>query len=455
MSLRRVLARTLLLLAIAASGCGVSGRVFLDENRNGRYDAGEPGIPRVPITDGVNFALTDADGRYEIHAQLDPLIQPTKMSIVSVSFPSGYWPTAGWFRQIERVAEHRHVDFPLRRDEQKLPFVFVHATDAHVPRAGREKFIRFRQEMDRWGERFPFCIMTGDNVDLADRQEFRKGQAQYQFLAEQMKDFPLPLFVIPGNHDPAGVNAGKGWDRRHPMYGYGFHWKIVGPLRWSFNYAGIHFVGIDFMYRDGSKWVWGVPDSAVEWLRKDLQRVEPGRRILLFVHFPKAQSKDAFDAVLRTHKVEHIFAGHTHTVETGTYAGVARTFSGALSVIFGKKKDLPGYRFVRVTAKGLSTLYKPTGAEVAVTIDHPRPGGALKPADTIRGKVFDPDGKVKELTVKLDGAAAEVTLRRRPVFGQFTARLAPAAVTAGDHTLEAVASDGRKTWRCRRTCRVP
>ncbi|OLC02456.1 MAG: hypothetical protein AUH46_06675 [Gemmatimonadetes bacterium 13_1_40CM_70_15] len=45
---------------------GLTGRVFLDENGNGRYDPGEPTLPRVRVLVGSSSATTDSSGVFRV-----------------------------------------------------------------------------------------------------------------------------------------------------------------------------------------------------------------------------------------------------------------------------------------------------------------------------------------------------------------------------------------------------
>jgi hypothetical protein len=306
--------------------------------------------------------------------------------------------------------------------------------------------------MKRLAGRIPFCILTGDCVDMADMHAYPRAKDEWDLFARQARDFPLPLWVVPGNHDLGGVNCLRGWDRKHPMYGYGFYWHVVGPLRWSFNCAGVHFVGIDYARKIGPKWAWGVPRSAAQWLDGDLRLRPPGSRVLLFVHYPGGSKE--FDEVLKKHAIEHIFAGHLHTVSTGRYAGIPRTLSGSLSRPFPGSGESAGYLLVRVEADGLEMLYKPTGAAVAVRIDDPGANRVLRPGDAIRGSFYDPDGKVRKVTVALGGVPAEVAIRRKPVFSRFEARADLTKLRPGPHKLVVAVWDGRRTWRRQQRCLI-
>jgi len=101
----------------------VSGTVFWDKNENGTRDADEPGLPGIRLLAGHKVSVTDAEGKYSI-------FHPEPFHVVSLSFPSGMWPTAGWFRRMTRANE-TGVDFGLRKEDQALPFLFVQFTDPH------------------------------------------------------------------------------------------------------------------------------------------------------------------------------------------------------------------------------------------------------------------------------------------------------------------------------------
>jgi len=83
----------------------VSGTVFWDKNENGTCDTDEPGLPGIRLLTGHKVSVTDTEGRYSI-------FHPEPFHVVSLSFPSGKWPTAGWFRRMTKANE-TSVDFGL------------------------------------------------------------------------------------------------------------------------------------------------------------------------------------------------------------------------------------------------------------------------------------------------------------------------------------------------------
>ncbi|MFP4056146.1 MAG: metallophosphoesterase [Candidatus Brocadiia bacterium] len=436
-----------LALGAAAGAEPVAGVVFEDANANGRRDAGERGIEGVPVTDGVSFAVTDAQGRYRLEAGLDPLLGSGKRPILTVSFPSGTWPTAGWMR---RVGDESGTDFGLARQDQRLPFVFVHATDPHVPRGGKGRFAAFRRDIEALGDTARFCIMTGDLANNSDGCAPKTAVADFQLYVENARDFPIPIFAIPGNHDCAGVRAGDRWDPSDPRYAYGLYWEFVGPLRWSFNYAGHHFVGLDFNRRKEGRWVWGIPASAAAWLERDLEHAPEGAPVLLFVHWPMGAPRVA--EVVRRFPVRAFFAGHSHGEGplSGIYGDVPGWHSGSIAQTGGELK--PGYRLVWVKADGLETFYNAAGQPHWISVDRSPLDSGLGAQATVSGAFYDVDGAIERLRVGVGSAGGACPFRRTPICCRFEAELDLSGVAEGFRRLRVEVADGdeswERAWRC-------
>jgi len=358
-----VVSATIVLIALSGVSRAerVAGVVFLDGNANGKLDAGEKGIAGVPVTDTLSFVVTDAQGRYVIDAEADPLRRAGSRAVVAISIPTGHWPTKVWFHRVKDVADPGKTHFGLRRDVQELPFTFVHATDSHVPRGDTKKrklFPAFKSELKQRANTAKFCVLTGDLVNLPDSDPQARGLADFALFGKYIADFPVPLFCTPGNHDACGIKAKGPWDKNHAFYGYGAYTHYVGPLRWSFNYANVHLVGLDFNDRTGETWTTAVlPKHAAKWLEADLKLAPKGSRIFLFIH--NAAALAGHEELVQRYRVERIFEGHGHSVRNRKFAGIPTLQSGSLSKV-GKGKQL-GYRVVRVTQKGVKAPYTPLG----------------------------------------------------------------------------------------------
>ncbi len=355
-----------LLFSGIVSAQTITGYVYNDANSNGMFDVGEVGISNVPVSDGIHFVQTDADGFYQIAVDVndDPQLADGGWPVISVSWPNGQWPTSTWWRNTEQISETNTCNFGLKDDQQSLPFMFVHATDPHVWRGGRDKFLQFRRDIRDMTGCIKFVFLTGDLIDLADRQDPSTVNPQISFFNEQSGDFPVSLFCTTGNHDVIGVRPDRAGSWNHDDRNYAYRWytKDVGPLRWSFNYAGIHFVGIDYMTRyPNGIWHDDISQAAVDWLAADLALLPKGTQIFLFVHY----HSDNIAALVRQHSVNHIFRGHTHYVSRTTWNGADMSEAGSTSQMDPGSMDSLGYDVVlvddNVTPKytALGNPYKP------------------------------------------------------------------------------------------------
>jgi len=283
----------------------VSGRVVLDANENGRIDDGEKGIAGVILSDGVNLVRSKDDGSYEITVADDPVIPYKPAQVISMSWPSGTWPTSKWFRRLSDVNASENVDFTLRMEKQRLPFTIVHATDPHNNFSGEKNRV-WRQEIANMRDAVDFCIITGD-LGYAGPQNADK---MFTSIQRFTQSFPIPMFHTPGNHDIVGIHQ-TWWSKPSDIHGNGAFTKYLGPIRWSFNYAGVHVIGVDWARIVDKKLETGIPKVAIDWFEKDLKQLKSSTRKVAFIH-SQYSPDPAFYKLVRKYKVELILAGHSH-----------------------------------------------------------------------------------------------------------------------------------------------
>jgi len=284
----------------------ISGRVFLDANNNGQMDAGESGIPKVAVTDGVQIVQSGADGAYRFELADDPVLPLRAARTVAVSWPSNTWPSSPWWRRLDQVQPGQAINFGLVRDQQKIPFAIVHATDPHD--AFRREFnFLWRQDVGRMGDLVRFAVVTGDlgymSADNADKD--------FTDIRQFTRDFPVPMFHTPGNHDIVGIHS-TDWKQPTDIHGNGAFTKYLGPVRWSFTYAGVHIFGLDWARVEPNGTLQtGHPTTATDWLEADLSRLPEGTRTIGFAHcFGGPDPR--FWQIARKHRVELLMAGHNH-----------------------------------------------------------------------------------------------------------------------------------------------
>ncbi len=279
----------------------ISGTVFL----------GEKGLAGVRVTDGVDFVTTDVQGKYAITVKPDPLVPYLPSRTVSVCWPSETWPVQDrrtrrwqWWARLKDVKDPEKVDFHLVAREEKLPVCVAFGTDPHD--ALRRPHNRvFRDEVGRAGRHADFAVMGGDLGYLG----FANAEKDYTAIEQFTNDFPVTMLHCIGNHDIVGIHS-DWWKIPHELAGNGAFVKYLGPLRWSFDYAGIRFVGVDWSLIDEKGHLQcGMADSIVDWLEKDLASVPKGTPVYLFSH--QWGDKRFFD-VCEKHGVKLCLGGHSH-----------------------------------------------------------------------------------------------------------------------------------------------
>ncbi|MGX7675787.1 outer membrane protein assembly factor BamB family protein [Plantactinospora sp. DSM 117369] len=142
---------------------------------------------------------------------------------------------------------------------------------------------------------------------------------------------------VPGNHDWR-------WDSTAgERYG-----SLFGPSRYSFDFAGMHFVALDpshLLQEPG-----GFGEPGIRWLKRDLDRVAPGVPIVLFCHFPfggdnyYVSDQERLLAEFDRYNVRAVFAGHVHAEQV-------QRFNGVTQLAVDDTRGTPIYYWVERTAE--------------------------------------------------------------------------------------------------------
>ena len=304
---RRLLAFPLILTgAMGAASCApnaVSGRVTLD---------GKP-LAGVRITDGIDFVTTGADGRYTITLKPAPMIPYMPSRTVSVCWPTGTWPVREkpggrwlWWARLKDIKDPKNVDFKLVKREQELPVVVSFGTDPHDNFERAQNYI-WMDETARAGKHVTFAVAGGDLGYIG----FGNAEKCYTSIAKFTYEFPVLMPHCIGNHDVVGIHS-TGWLRPHELAGNGAFIKYVGPIRWSFDVAGVHFVGMDWGLKDNSGAIQcGLPNSGIDWLERDLKALPTGTCTYFFNHQAWSPNQK-FYQLCRKYNVKLLLGGHSH-----------------------------------------------------------------------------------------------------------------------------------------------
>jgi outer membrane protein assembly factor BamB len=329
---------------------------------------GEPAAG-VAVSDGVSTWVTGPDGAVDVAAPDGPFAQ--------LSVPSGCEAVGTWW-----APWAGEVRFACRSTDQPLPFSFAQVTDLHLSAGPEPVRLTHPDGLYGWdadgalrskplsapadvldaldavlaaapGAGFPapsFAVATGDLTDHGTAAEFA-------LLTEVRAATPVPLLVLPGNHDhyghrhdpdPADLpeeSAGMG---TMTTWRYEQH---VGPRWWSRTWGGLRLVAIDwFAWRVGG-------DGARQetWLAGDLATAAPGTPVLLLTHDHMPSSFfDRVRAVAPHVRLVGSLSGHWHTSRVVEVDGEVHVNTGNAS--FGSYDWSPAH----------GRLYRWDGSSLAI-----------------------------------------------------------------------------------------
>lgn len=428
------------------------GVVFWDQNGNGEQDPRETGAAGIRLNALHRATVTDENGQYSIRSD-QPFVT------VSVSFPSGTWPTAGWFRRMTQERQ-ANVDFGLRRDAQELPFVFVHFTDPHDQHP--ITMPKVREECEGLPLEPRFYICTGDMRsgeptvrNVPDLEE------SYGAIGRNFEAFGAPLFMVPGNHDTVGF----AWSARppvteeeanHPLFGDRCWERYVCPGHWSFSYGGVHFIGVQYAEYVEGKWDDLSPET-LRWIKDDLGAVPAGERSILCAHRPGLGQ-----VVVDLGMTLGLF-GDSHT--EGQYCapgseepmfppnvlvgGLCQTGRWGQRRYMAQDGRPMGYRIIVVEQDRVDTFYRAFDEPHTIMVNRPRRFAAIKGLHVlvVRGQFFDPHGTVSDVRVALADRQCEAAVVRRRLWGDFEATVDLGRLAEGfyDLTVTTVSPEGSYT----------
>jgi len=259
---------------IAAVLIVITGVVFNDANGNGVRDAGERGVPNVVVSDQRDVVVTDANGSFSLAAA-------DEKGVVFVSVPDG-WRAV---RSFWRPASSSTLSFALASAPRVTSFTFVHGSDTHVSAQSVVRMRRFRTLTDSIAP--SFAIVTGDLVRDALRVGEKEATGYYELFETEARQFKTPVWTVPGNHENFGIERDTSHvDKSHPLYGRAMYHHYRGPDYYSFNFGGVHFVGLNTVDIDDKSYYGHVDSTQLAWLEKDLAKIPASMSVVTFDHIP-------------------------------------------------------------------------------------------------------------------------------------------------------------------------
>lgn len=338
-----LIAAALLLPSAALAQQAATGVVFEDTNRNGVRDRGEPTIPGVLVSNGLEVVKTNAQGRWSLPVHSDNevffVIKPAGFDVKTdklnlprfyyLHCPNGSDDETFNYKGIAPTGPlPESIDFPLyRAASDSDTFTVALVAD---PQAYSEQEVSFYARdviPEMAGAEIAFGIALGDLVgDYLDLLEpYNKMNALAGFRWHN----------VIGNHDmnfmsPDDANSAETFKR------------IYGPTDYAFQQGKATFIILDNIIWNGfngrrgdgfprtNNYVGGLTDRQIAFVGNLLEHVPTDNLVVLSTHIPLSgedphrvpQLSDLMRVMSKhpntlslsghTHKQEHMFYGSEH-----------------------------------------------------------------------------------------------------------------------------------------------
>lgn len=275
-----------------------TGSIFEDKNNNGKKDPKEKGIANVPVSNGTDVVLTDAQGKYNLHIGDDNImfvIKPSgyKIGVDEFNNPKFYYihkpkgsPQLLYKGVLPTGELPQSIDFGLVKYDEPDTFTSFVFGDTQVYSEQEVKYLTkgiVDEVKDRNGVSFGITLgdLVGDALNL--HPSYKKA----------IQKIGLPWYNVMGNHD-------MNYDAKSDSLSDETFESNFGPANYSFNYGKTHFIVLDnilYPHPDGRKgYLGGLRNDLFTFLENDLKYVSPQQLIVINMHIPllDAEDRDAF-----------------------------------------------------------------------------------------------------------------------------------------------------------------
>jgi predicted MPP superfamily phosphohydrolase len=260
------------------SATTLKGYVFVDKNNNGIRDKSEAGVKDVIVSDQVTTTSTNSDGYYEFEST-------NNLGFIFITQPTGFAVKGFFWRNIPAGQAVFVCDFPLITLSSSTTFKFIHASDSHISEASIDRIRKLKLKADSL--KVAFVIISGDLIKDALRVGEADATRLYNLYCTEIANFSVPVYSVPGNHEVFGIERHTSLvSEKHPLYGKKMYRRFLGPDYYSFNYGGVHFIGINSVdYHE--LWYYGHVDSVqLSWMEHDVASLSKTMPIVTFNHIP-------------------------------------------------------------------------------------------------------------------------------------------------------------------------
>ena len=319
----------------------VTGVVRHDANNDGWPSADEPGIQGMLVSDGFNFATTDANGRYSLELH-------SKAQTIYVHRNDKF--TADITRFWHRVTPGRkQYDFLLQNARpvtgDTLTITVIGDSETHGFRDSSAVPLAFMEQVRRYIDNHPEVDLFVNAGDIS---------AQNPIGMETQRDFVnaatmgRPVVYACGNHD-------VDFRGKSPYYGQHCPFlSIYGPWWESFELGGYLFVVVPIYESWGAPILYDMRDCG-DWLKALCKRFPDKKKIMLAHDMPDLvgykMASHSGDIVLDDEKFVCTIYGHKHMNIVKKYPSGRKAFCVAAPNKGGAGCFAPSFRVLRIDRK--------------------------------------------------------------------------------------------------------
>jgi len=296
------------------------GVVFEDSNGNGIRDAGEPGIPGVAVSNGLDVVLTDDEGLYELPITDDTIIFVTKPSGFEIAVDEHNMAKFYYIHKPNGSPDYYHpgveptgplpesIDFPLVPMDESNQFRIVVFADPQPQTREEVYHMQHKVLSELVGEDYRFGVVLGDimydHLDL------------FRHYVPMMGAVGFPFYHVVGNHD---IN----FDAPDNETSTETYQRYFGPVDYSWQSGDVHFItmnNIKYHGRERRGYHTALDENQLAWLRADIEAAGPDKLVVINMHAPlydvrpnrRIPGTDEVLEMLQDHPSVLVLSGHTH-----------------------------------------------------------------------------------------------------------------------------------------------